>query len=122
MGNICKNKTQCPYCSNQKILPGFNDLKTTYPDIAQEWDETKNTIEPSSIGAGSGKKAWWMCSKGHEWEAVIATRTKKKVGCPYCSGRKVYQGFNDLSTTHPELAQQWDWQSNSGLRPEDIMA
>ena len=122
VGNICRNKTQCPYCSNQKILAGFNDLKTTHPDVAQQWNNDKNTVSPSSIGAGSGKKAWWVCSKGHEWEAVIATRTKKKVGCPYCSGRKVYQGFNDLSTTHPELAQQWDWQSNSGLRPEDIMA
>ena len=26
---------------------------------------------------------------------------KADLGCPYCSGRKVLAGFNDLATTHP---------------------
>ena len=32
-------------------------------------------------------------------------------GCPYCSGKKVLVGFNDLVTTHPELSKEvsgWD--------------
>ena len=27
----------CPYCENKKVLVGYNDLKTTHPNIAKEW-------------------------------------------------------------------------------------
>ena len=39
----------------------------------------------------SHKKVWWKCSKGHEWEAMIANRFDKKRGCPYCAGQKGYR-------------------------------
>lgn len=32
----------CPYCSNNKVLEGFNDLKTTNPEILNLWDNKKN--------------------------------------------------------------------------------
>ena len=28
----------CPYCSNQKVLIGYNDYKTVYPELLSEWD------------------------------------------------------------------------------------
>ena len=31
----------CPYCKNQKVLVGYNDLNTIYPEIASEWDYEK---------------------------------------------------------------------------------
>ena len=33
------NKTGCPYCSHNKVLAGFNDLASQYPDIAAEWSD-----------------------------------------------------------------------------------
>ena len=42
--------------------------------------------------------------------------------CPYLSGRKVWKGFNDLATTHPELATEWHLTKNGGLKPEDMTA
>ncbi len=30
------NKTGCPYCSHNAVLAGYNDLATTYPDVAAE--------------------------------------------------------------------------------------
>ncbi len=33
----------------------------------------------------SNKKLKCICSKGHEWYAIIANRTFNKTGCPYCS-------------------------------------
>ena len=55
--------------------------------LMSEWNWDKNTdISPYQVTQGSNKKAWWKCSEGHEWETVIATRTKGH-GCPYCSGR-----------------------------------
>lgn len=32
----------CPYCTNRKVLIGFNDLATIYPTIAEEWHPIKN--------------------------------------------------------------------------------
>jgi glutaredoxin len=110
----------CHYCSNQKVLKGFNDLATNYPEIAKEWHYTKNgNLTPNDIISGSNKKAWWICDKGHEWEAVINNRTSG-IGCPYCSNKKTLKGYNDLATTHPQIAKEWHPTKNKKLRPSDI--
>lgn len=75
----------CPYCTNQKILKGYNDLETINPELACEWNYDKNTLMPHEVGTGTNKKYWWKCEKGHEWEASVSNRHRLKVGCPYCS-------------------------------------
>ena len=30
------NKTGCPYCSHNKVIAGFNDLATLFPEVADE--------------------------------------------------------------------------------------
>ncbi len=76
--------TNCPYCSNKKILAGYNDLNTTCPTLSKQWHPTKNgDLKPTMVSAGSKKKVWWICEKGHEWEAVIYSR-KRGTGCPIC--------------------------------------
>jgi uncharacterized Zn-finger protein len=100
------NNSGCPYCLNNKVLPGFNDLVTSNPKLAAE----ANGWDPTRIAEKSLKKKSWICSLSHEWMASPADRSRGD-GCPYCSGRKVLSGFNDLATTHPDLAQQaygWD--------------
>lgn len=91
----------CPICSNRKIIQGVNDLTSTHPEIAKEWHPTKNILLVEDVGIGSAKKAWWLCDKGHEWEARIASRQLSS--CPYCKGNKVIKNVNDLKTTHPLL-------------------
>ena len=116
-----KTNLNCPYCSNQKVLTGYNDLTTTHPEIAKQWHPTKNgDFKPTDVIAGSGKKAWWICEKGHEWEALIYSR--KKNGCPYCSNKMVLKGENDLATTHPHLVKDWHPAKNSELIPTDVSA
>lgn len=80
--------TQCPYCTNRKVLAGFNDLASTEPEIAAQWHPTLNgTLTPQQVTAGSRKRAWWICSEGHIWKTVIYARTgKKKTNCPFCTG------------------------------------
>ena len=79
----------CPFCSNRKLLTGFNDLQTTNPEMAAEWHPTKNgDLRPTMVSAYSTKRAWWMCEKGHEWETVIKSRSIRNTRCPYCSGNK----------------------------------
>lgn len=45
----------------------------------------------------SHRKVWWICSKGHEWQAAVSTRNGGNK-CPYCAGQKVLPGNNDLQT------------------------
>lgn len=110
----------CPYCKGRKVLIGFNDLATTHPQIAAEWDYTKNVgLSPEQVLSGSNKSVWWKCCLGHNWKADICSRSKGS-GCPYCRGRKVMPGFNDLITSQPQIAAEWDYEKNNGLRPEQV--
>lgn len=112
----------CPICSNKKVLVGFNDLATTHPELVREWHPTKNeSLKPTDITYGSNKKVWWLGECGHEWEEIIANRTTKERGCPYCSNHRVFIGFNDLATTHSELAKQWHPTKNGNLKPTDVV-
>ena len=47
------------------------------PDLMKEWNTKKNTtLDPSTITLNSEKKVWWKCSKGHEWQTTVYTRTR----------------------------------------------
>jgi len=49
-----------------------------YPNLLKEFNFKKNyPLIPKNIAKSSKKKIWWICSYGHEWKAVISTRTKK---------------------------------------------
>lgn len=91
--------------------------------LVREWDFEKNgDLRPEDFTGGSNKKVWWLCDKGHSWFAQINKRFISGRGCPYCSGQKVWPGFNDLVTTHPQIAEEWDYEKNGSLRPERFSA
>lgn len=78
------DKTGCPYCSNKKVCSD-NNLETLYPELIKEWDKNKNgPLKPKDYVAGSNKKVWWKCSRGHTWQAMIISRAIKGTGCPFC--------------------------------------
>lgn len=117
--NRAQKDRGCPYCSNRKVLTGYNDLASTYPDLAKEWS-SKNDISSTEIVWGSNKKALWECKLGHEYRMLVASRTRKGYGCPICSGQATLSGFNDLSTVYPEIAEQWS--SQNALSPSNVPA
>lgn len=97
-----------------------NSLQNKHPDIAKEWHHNKNgDLTPNIISKWSSKKVWWICNKGHEWEAFINNRTKRNDGCPYCSGRYATEE-TCLQTISPELAKEWHPAKNGELTPRDI--
>lgn len=112
-----RNNSSCPYCTNKKVLVGFNDLTTTNPDLIKEWDYEKNTKLPQDYVKGSEKTVFWICSKGHKYSARINNRVNG-TGCPYCANKKIIVGENDLSTTNPELVSEWHPIKNGHKRPE----
>ena len=59
----------------------------THPLVAKEWDYEKNQpLRPENFTYGSTYKVWWICSKGHSYDATINNRTNRKSGCPICAG------------------------------------
>lgn len=123
--------THCPICFGVK---GTTDTKMSLAEwckknnkehLLKEWDYEKNiSLTPDTVSHGSHKKVWWKCSKGHEWEAQIKSRTYNH-GCPYCSNtyKKAQVGKNDLATWCKEnnkqyILEEWDYDSNDGLTPE----
>lgn len=108
----------CPVCTGKKVLKGENDLATMYPLVAKEWVIEKNgLLTPEMVTAHSNRKVWWRCEKGHEWQTTISSRTSSAYNCPYCTGRKVLSGFNDLQTVCPEVAKEWHPVNNGMLLP-----
>jgi hypothetical protein len=111
--NRTRRDDNCPYCAGKKALKGFNDLKSQRPEIAAQavgWDTEEVTV-------GSGKKFSWICERKHIWTASVYSRTTKETGCPYCQNKEVLEGFNDLTTTHPDVAKQAD-----GWDPTSVVA
>ena len=115
-------KEKCPICSGKKVLKGFNDLKSLRPDLMNEWDYKKNTIDPENITCGTQKKAWWICPEGHSYAAVIHSRANSNTGCPVCNGKLVVKGINDFESQQPELLKEWDYEGNSraNIYPDKI--
>ena len=107
----------CPYCEHRAVLKGYNDLATVNPSLAKSWSK-KNKLKPSEVSPSSNTEVLWICKKGHEWSARVADRNEGH-GCPYCAGHKIWRGYNDLATTHPDLLSEWS-DKNKGISPETI--
>ena len=115
------NGAGCPVCKNRRLCLGSNDLATTHPALAAQWHPTKNgNLTPHDLVAGSWKKIWWQCDKGHEWRASVASRASNGAGCPVCAGRTVVAGVNDLATHFPLIAAQWHPTKNGALTPDQV--
>ena len=112
----------CPYCGGKLPIKGETDLAKTNPFLASEWHPTKNIpLTPADIKEHSDKKVWWICSKGHEWQEQVNNRSNGN-GCPYCAGKKVLAGYNDIRTTHHDLAAEWHPTKNGSLTPDRVSA
>ncbi len=110
-----------------RLKIGVNDLATVNPELAKQWHPTKNgDLTPRDVTRTSHKKVWWFLPYDDpntgkhfdfEWPARI---DRRKDGCPFISGQKVWVGYNDLMTTHPQLAAQWHPTKNGNLTPKDV--
>lgn len=112
----------CPYCSGMRAISGENDLATQYPLLAKEWDPIRNeSVTSNNVLPQSRIKVWWRCELGHSWKAAPYSRTRENgSGCPYCTGKKVLSGFNDLATLKPALADEWQQTLNGELKSCDV--
>lgn len=114
--------TSCAVCANLVVLEGFNDLASTHPEIATEWDyEGNGALSPNEVVSGSEKKVVWKCPNAHSYTSTPRNRVLGS-GCTVCSGQVVQVGFNDLATSKPEIATEWDYEKNRPVTPENVTA
>ena len=66
--------TGCPCCFGSKVCT-CNSLQTLFPDVAAEWDYTKNESTPSDTTARTNERVWWHNSKRGHFEATIVSQT-----------------------------------------------
>lgn len=99
--------TDCPVCSNKKVVSGVNDIATTHPNLVPEWSK-ENKLLPTQVCSGSNKKVAWECANGHVWKTTVYSRAIEGTNCAKCSGRVTDIGVNDFETLHPDIAAQWD--------------
>ena len=119
------NSSGCPYCAGKRPIVGETDLRTVHPELMNEWDFVKNgERRPEDFTAGSQKKVWWKCEEGHSWKAAICNRHGGH-GCHVCGTLKdkhiVIPGHNDLASKFPHIADQWNYELNENLTPQQVM-
>ena len=114
--------SKCTVCRNRLIIPGLNDLPARYPELMKEWSGKNGSLKPDQMLAkDAAQSVWWTCGKcGRDYHRTIAGKLADRTGCPWCSGRLLERGFNDLATTHPELAAEWDKERNEEVSPRDV--
>ena len=127
--NIRAGGCGCPYVCGQKVWAGYNDLATKAPELAKEWHPTKNgDLKPTDVTLHSNEKVVWYLPYDDpetgkhfdfEWEDYIYSRARGR-GCPYLSGQRVWAGYNDLASSHPEVAEEWHPTKNRRRTPEQV--
>ena len=117
-----KEATGCPYCSNKKV-DAKKSVAALYPDVAAQWDATKNGDLTSRdvVPGSSSVRVWWKCPKGpdHEWHQNPRERCLNGSGCPFCRGARV-SVTNSVATVAPHVAAQWHPSRNGSLTPADV--
>lgn len=105
----------CPYCSNRRLLVGFNDLMSRYPDLIEaRWDFTRNSISPKETYGKAKEKFFWLCEMGHSYTHTIHSELSH--GCGVCSSHLIQNGVNDAFTAATkEVRKSWSMKNSQPL-------
>lgn len=103
-----------------KVTDQYN-LGVINPDLAKEWHPTRNgDLNPRNVTPGSGKRVWWICIHGHEWQAPVYSRSRGS-GCPVCN-RPTPTDDNETLIMNTDLMKEWHLTKNSGLNLRNLPA
>lgn len=115
------NGSGCPYCAGKRVLAGFNDFASAYPNLVKDWHPTRNgELRPHQVFKASGKVAWWKCPTcGYEYKKTVAGKADHPA-CPCCESNRLLAGVNDLATQRPDIAMKWHPTKNGELTPNMV--
>ena len=90
------------------------NLYVLKPELIMEWHPTmNNSVRPKDVTPGSGKRVWWLCQEGHEWQAVVYSRSRGS-GCPHCYKGNHTNG-TQLILTDTTFVTEWHPTKNGNL-------
>ena len=106
------------YCENpsiSRVIPGFNDIHTTRPDV-EEWMHNKEDAYKYSMS--SKEKIFWDCPDcKNTFEERICNVNSNRLSCPFCSDgisypnkfmyNSLYQIKDDLDFLEREYNPDW---------------
>ena len=91
----------CPTCKSEKISKSKFMSRDQFVNLLKE---TGNETVLYGDYNGIYEDADFLCPVGHIFTDKATTVLHGNVKCPYCAGRRVLVGFNDLWTTAPAVA------------------
>ncbi len=72
----------CPHCALRS-----DSLAARFPELAAEWHPHRNgDLGADQIDPDHKMTAWWLCAKGHEFQATVRSRARSHGRCPHCYG------------------------------------
>ncbi len=111
--------TACPYCTGRLMTPSVNSLAALYPSRAAFFDSVRNGTTPDQIFPQTNRLYWWLCPKGHEWQATPNSFVNGTGKCPYCAHRRASPKYN-LESEYPWIAEEWAVEKSEGT-PSDYL-
>lgn len=95
----------CPYCSGHRPSKEYC-LQAVYPMLAAQWHPEKNgNLTAWDVTPASGRRVWWRCNRGHEWQTSVSNRSRRGHDCPFCADRTKKR--RSFSEELPALAKEW---------------
>lgn len=95
------------------------NLAVLNPGLAKEWHPTRNgKLNPRNVTPGSGRKIWWICSSGHEWQAPVYSRNRGS-NCPVCHRSPAFED-SEVLIANADLIKQWHLTKNRGLNLRNL--
>ena len=90
----------CPKCYQRKIETC--KPKKTHDQFVKDLSVVNNSIVVVGVYSGVDVKIDFKCNSDHIFKASPGDVLQGR-GCPYCAGKKVLVGYNDIHTTHPHI-------------------
>ena len=98
--DLCRNRG-CPICGKESSA---RNRSGSLEYFLQRLNNKGSDITLVGKYINMTTKTQFQCSKGHIWSTTPNYILYTPNGCPYCSGKYVWVGFNDLWTTREDIA------------------
>ena len=91
--------------------------------VRKEFNDAPNAISfDEAFNNRSRIKVNFKCPKCNGvYDLLLNNRLISGQNCPYCAGKRLLKGSNDLLSKFPNLVSEWDYTKNS-IKPDEILA
>ncbi|HEL2473868.1 TPA: zinc-ribbon domain-containing protein [Streptococcus suis] len=109
-----REHTECPYCSNEKMLRGFNTLRNRHEKLQIFWNPN-NTKNMDEVWEKSKEVLEWICPcchvefscKANEMIARVSLDNKNFQTCPNLCNWTEEVFNNNVLYDYPKLIREW---------------